>query len=152
MRGKQDEVMAVETTTRTAQSHPASAPKSKQQITTTRQAYTLNAQKAIKKKIKACDRQYDIKVEVKVGPNLYLTFTPIMFEAFRQAIKSTKSADMRVDCDKSGRTQTREVIHVYETEQSKHAMYTVNIYLTNSSILVNGPFHGVKTFISLSHK
>ena len=66
---------------------PMTYTPSKTENVTTKVDYTLNTKKALKKKLKATEREWNVRVENKSG-TLVLEFTPAPYEVFKQNVKS----------------------------------------------------------------
>lgn len=104
--------------------------------------YTLNVDKALKKKLDATKRQQNVLYEYTRG-GLVITADAATFELLKIAAniyyenlpESLGKAYITQSTDSTQRNNVQTTIRVHEQEQPA---YTVNLYLTSSRILVNG--------------
>lgn len=104
--------------------------------------YTLNIDKALKKKLDATKRQQNVLYEYTKG-GLVITADAATFELFKIAAniynenlpESLGKAYITQSTDSTKCNNVQTTIRVHEQEQPA---YTINLYLTSSRILVNG--------------
>ncbi|MEW8546327.1 MAG: hypothetical protein AB2693_22650 [Candidatus Thiodiazotropha sp.] len=108
--------------------------------------YTLNMDKAWKKKLEACNADFKVRSVFK-GGNYVFNFSTAMYELYREAlvkhfetIMDETDACIRVrykDClDNSGATVESQ-LKVYQSSTDK-LKYSINLYHTKSKVMVNG--------------
>ena len=102
--------------------------------------FTLNIEKNLHKKAKACSRN-DIKIERKRGQGGFvITLHPAIYELYKQTIRTLYSSfnleevEVRLDVDAEGNNH-RDVISVKEAGKS---FYTINLFHTTSRMQING--------------
>ena len=112
----------------------------------TRQSnFVLNQRVALTKKIKSC-KQETLAVKLEKGKNLRIHCSTTAFETIRKLIESqienSSTLEYISNEDLKGNMYS-EVVKVKEksntTRRNKRALFTVNIYRTTSSLLINGP-------------
>ena len=108
--------------------------------------FTLNMDRALKKKLNACNAEYKIYSECKSG-NYVFVFSTAMYELYRlksaehfDTVKSDENANIKVvykDCvDRSGATVELQM-KIYKKSNNR-LKYTINMYHTKCKLLVNG--------------
>lgn len=103
--------------------------------------YTLNMQKAARKKIAATERVDNVEVTLK-NKTLVMVFTPAPYELFKNGIQGyfgdCKDREFKrtVKPDNLGAT-VHESLAVLSKESGKK-LFTVNLYHTTSKVTVNG--------------
>ena len=115
--------------------------------------YRLNKEKAIRKKIDAANREYDVKIEDKRG-TLVITCTAAAYEVLRKELNdlywSPRFTKKCVDIgDKRALGHTAPVVETSLSicdPQSSHQLYRINMFHTTSRMDVNGKHYA--TFIS----
>ena len=112
---------------------------------TTRQAtFQLNKQRTLDKKIKACNNTQKLTITMENGNNLRILCSTTTFEQIRNLIDNAIQAsgyniEKVEDEDQDGQI-FRDTIKVKEKESRRNrAIYTINMYRTTSSMVVNGP-------------
>ena len=103
---------------------------------------SMNDEAAVRKKIKTCNEE-PLVVKLEKGNNLRIFFSTTTFEGVKQIIENTVSKINKIEYirneDQEGRIYS-ESIRVREKESRRNqVIYTVNIYRTKSSLLINGP-------------
>ena len=103
---------------------------------------SMNDEAAVRKKIKICNEE-PLVVKLEKGNNLRIFFSTTTFEGVKQIIENTVSKINKIEYirneDQEGRIYS-ESIRVREKESRRNqVIYTVNIYRTKSSLLINGP-------------
>ena len=113
-----------------------------------RRDYSLNYDKALRKKAKACQAEYLVSSEVK-RDNYIFSFSAAMYELYREnlaryfSMLNDDSSDIKVTfkdiCDKTGMV-TESLLKVFQKiPNSKDELkYTINMYHTKSRVMVNG--------------
>ena len=102
----------------------------------------MNEEAAVRKKIKTCNEE-PLLVKLEKGNNLRIFCSTTAFEGVKQIIENTVSKINKIEYirneDQEGRIYS-ESIRVREKESRRNqVIYTVNIYLTKSSLPINGP-------------
>ena len=108
--------------------------------------YSLNANKAMKGKLKACETEYKVKATNR-GGNQIIEFSAAMYELYRtslvkhfEALQNTDLANMKVEyrdiTDKTGLC-VESLIKV-SVRDDLTPKYTINLYHTKSKVMVNG--------------
>ena len=116
--------------------------------------YTLNKERALKKKEGHCLRQQGIQLCRKAAGNLYFVLSTCNFEAFFHVLEKVLNEQPDLEADfttnKDGATNTvAETIRVYDPNQmsqsrsrsnkeSRLHLYTINKYRSSSTALING--------------
>ena len=103
-------------------------------VTTKQDTFELNKVRALKKKQAAACRPDDIVVRMK-GQNVVIEFSTAMLELFKQALQECNIKPDRLDTDRS--KNSHRIIYKITSERGEY-LYTINIYLTTSSCMVNG--------------
>ena len=113
-----------------------------------RRDYSLNYDKALRKKAKACQAEYLVSSEVKCD-NYIFSFSAAMYELYREnlaryfSMLNDDSSDIKVTfkdiSDKTGMV-TESLLKVFQKiPNSKDELkYTINMYHTKSRVMVNG--------------
>ena len=104
--------------------------------------YTLNKDKSITKKIRACEREDIIDTEYKTG-NIVLTVQAGLYEIMKLTIQrlysnhpvENKRVVPKVTIEKSNNFETACTYTVFENDEK---VYVVNLYHTQSKIMING--------------
>ena len=101
----------------------------------------MDEEAAVRKKIKTCNEE-PLLMKLGKGNNLMFCSTTA-FEGVKQIIENTVSKINKIEYirneDQEGRIYS-ESIRVREKESRRNqVIYTVNIYRTKSSLLINGP-------------
>ena len=109
---------------------------------TRRARFSMNEEAVVRKKIKAYNEE-PLVVKLEKGNDLKIFCSTTAFEGVKQIIENTVSKINKIEYirnkDQEGRIYS-ESIRVREKESSRNqVIYTVNIYLTKSSLLINGP-------------
>ena len=114
----------------------------------TRQSnFVLNQMVALTKKIKSC-RQETLVAKLEKGNNLRINCSTTAFETVRKLIGSqidnSSTLEYLSNEDLKGNIYIySEVVKVKEksntTRRNKRVLFTVNIYRTTNSLLINGP-------------
>ena len=104
--------------------------------------FSMNEKAAVRKKIKTCNEE-PLLVKLEKGNNLRIFCSTTTFEGVKQIIENTVSKINKIEYirneDQEGRIYS-ESIRVREKESRRNqVIYTVNIYRTKSSLLINGP-------------
>ena len=104
--------------------------------------FSMNEEAAVRKKIKTCNEE-PLLVKLEKGNNLRIFCSTTAFEGVKQIIENTVSKINKIEYirneDQEGRIYS-ESIRVREKESRRNqVIYTVNIYRTKSSLLINGP-------------
>ena len=104
--------------------------------------FSMNEEAAVRKKIKTCNKE-PLLVKLEKGNNLRIFCSTTAFEGVKQIIENTVSKINKIEYirneDQEGRIYS-ESIRVREKESRRNqVIYTVNIYRTKSSLLINGP-------------
>ena len=103
---------------------------------------SMNDEAAVRKKIKTCNEE-PLVVKLEKGNNLRIFFSTTTFEGVKQIIENTVSKINKIEYIRNGDQERRiysESIRVREKESRRNqVIYTVNIYRTKSSLLINGP-------------
>ena len=111
--------------------------------------YDLNYDRAVQKKIRACNLEYSVKSEFKGGNHVF-TFSTAMYELYRdkliehlKGLDNNPNANIKVKCkdisEKSGMTVESQVrVHQKTRNGCGRLKYTINLYHTNNRIMVNG--------------
>ena len=104
--------------------------------------FSMNEEAAVRKKIKTCNEE-PLLVKLEKGNNLRIFCSTTTFEGVKQIIENTVSKINKIEYirneDQEGRIYS-ESIRVREKESRRNqVIYTVNIYRTKSSLLINGP-------------
>ena len=102
--------------------------------------YTLNIDKCLRKKLQAARRQ---KVEYAVkGGGIVANLDAVSFELFKHACSVYQNAFndqiVRVDKDSATDNKGNVVQHTYTVHLKNNVGYTMNLYLTKCSLLING--------------
>ena len=112
---------------------------SKTENVTTKVDYALNTKKTLKKKLKATEREWNVRVENKSG-NLVLEFTPAPYEVFKQNVKSfyKQSNENRIRVDEN-KNRVDESIPVFDGKggRKRNQLFRVNLYNTTFRVTVN---------------
>ena len=108
----------------------------------TRVPFTLNKDKAIKKKAQATNREDACKVVPKQGGNIVIFFSTAAYEIVKRLILQHYSRNYMERSDivpKDGAT-VEHIVTLYKdhTKCRKSKLYTINLYHTTSKILTNG--------------
>ena len=103
--------------------------------------FSMDEEAAVRKKIKTCNEE-PLLMKLGKGNNLMFCSTTA-FEGVKQIIENTVSKINKIEYirneDQEGRIYS-ESIRVREKESRRNqVIYTVNIYRTKSSLLINGP-------------
>ena len=103
--------------------------------------FSMNEEAAVRKKIKTCNEK-PLVVKLVKGNNPRIFCSTTALEGVKQIIENTVSKISKIECirneDQEGRIYS-ESIRVREKESRRNqVIYTVNIYLTKSSSLING--------------
>ena len=103
--------------------------------------YTLNERTAIQKKLKACKRQ-PLTIKIERGNNLRTLCSTATFEATRkiveEAVRENESFSI-IQCEDKERKIVSDIIKVTNKGvRGNRPIFTINIYRTASSFLVNG--------------
>ncbi|MEW8548708.1 MAG: hypothetical protein AB2693_34840 [Candidatus Thiodiazotropha sp.] len=102
--------------------------------------YVLNPDKCLRKKLQAAKRQ-QIEYAVKDG-GIVATMDAVSFELFRYSCKeyydNPKGHIVRVDRDSAKDSRGNIVQLTYTVHLKDNISYTVNMYLTKCSLLING--------------
>ena len=104
--------------------------------------YRLNKNKSITKKIRACEREHEIIAEYKTG-NIILTIQGGLYEIMKLTIQrlysdhpiENKRIVPKVSIEKSKNYETACTYTVFENGEK---VYVVNLYHTQSKIMING--------------
>ena len=104
--------------------------------------FNMNGKAALKKKIKTCNEEA-LVLKLEKGNNLRIFCSATAFEGVTKITENTVSKRNKVEHlrneDQKGRIYS-ESIRVKEKESRRNqVIYTVNIYRTKSSLLINGP-------------
>ena len=104
--------------------------------------FSMKEEEAVRKKIKACNEE-PLVLKLEKGNNLRIFCSTTAFEGVKQIIENTVSKINKIEYirneDQEGRIYS-ESIRVREKESRRNqVIYTVNIYRTKSSLLINGP-------------
>ena len=101
--------------------------------------FSMNEEAAIRKKVKTCNKE-PLVVKLEKGNNLRTFCSTTAFEGVKHIIENTVKLTKYIrDEDQEGRIYS-ESIRVREKESRRNqVIYTVNIYRTKSSLLINGP-------------
>ena len=107
--------------------------------------YVLNKEKCLNKKLKACDRaNYSTEMN---NFSANVLFNTASYEVFRRALAHfySNSSDYEIRgkplVDQASNI-AQEVIRVHDrNKRNKPHVYTLNMYNTKSSLMVNGPHH-----------
>ena len=104
--------------------------------------FSMNEEAAVRKKIKTCNEE-PLLVKLEKGNNLRIFCSTTAFEGVKQIIENTVSKINKIEYirneDQEGKIYS-ESIRVREKESRRNqVIYTVNIYRTKSSLLINGP-------------
>ena len=103
---------------------------------------SMNDEAAVRKKIKTCNEE-PLVVKLEKGNNLRIFFSTTTFEGVKQIIENTVSKIIKIEYIRNEDQERRiysESIRVRKKESSRNqVIYTVNIYRTKSSLLINGP-------------
>ena len=104
--------------------------------------FSMNEEAAVRKKIKTCNEE-PLLVKLEKGNNLRIFCSTTAFEGVKQIIENTVSKINKIEYIRNGDQERRiysESIRVREKESRRNqVIYTVNIYRTKSSLLINGP-------------
>ena len=111
------------------------------QLEPTKPPYSMDNKKAITKKIRASERDATIETEYKVG-NIVMKFQAGYYEIFKLAIHkmfenhqdTTISYEKRQTLDKND----LEVSYLYKVYKSKVKVFTINLYNTSCTVVING--------------
>jgi len=113
--------------------------------TTIKDSFTLNQGKAIQKKYKSCNAP-PLRISMLEGNNLRIWANPIVFEKLRIYIQETLKASSNIELaithksDKDGTVIHQDIMRVMDiTRTPPIQAFTVNVYRTQSSFLINGP-------------
>ena len=115
---------------------------SRRRVITRTARFSMNEEAAVRKKIKTCNEE-PLLVKLEKGNNLRIFCSTTAFEGVKQIIENTVSKINKIEYirneDQEGRIYS-EIIRVREKESKRNrVIYTVNIYQTKSSLLINGP-------------
>ena len=104
--------------------------------------FSMNEEAVVRKKIKTYNEKL-LVVKLEKGNDLKIFCSTTAFEGVKQIIENTVSKINKIEYirnkDQEGRIYS-ESIRVGEKESSRNqVIYTVNIYRTKSSLLINGP-------------
>ena len=104
--------------------------------------FRKNEETAVRKKIKTCNEE-QLVVKLEKRNNLRIFSSTTAFEGVKQIIENTVNKINKIEYirneDQQGRIYS-ESIRVREKESRRNQIrYTVNIYRTKSSLLINGP-------------
>ena len=104
--------------------------------------FSMNEEAAVRKKIKTSNEE-KLLVKLEKGNNIRIFCSTTTFEGVKQIIENTVSKINKIEYirneDQEGRIYS-ESIRVREKESRRNqVIYTVNIYRTKSSLLINGP-------------
>ena len=104
--------------------------------------YSLNKEKSVYKKVRACEREHMIVTEYKTG-NIVMTVQGGLYEFLKGSLQKLYSnhpqSHKKVECkqilEQSNNYETACTYTVFENDQKT---YVVNLYHTRSRIVVNG--------------
>ena len=104
--------------------------------------FSMDEEAAVRKKIKTCNEESSA-VKLEKGNNLRIFCIATAFEEVKQIVENTVSKINKIEYirneDQEGRLYS-ESIRVREKQSRRNqVIYTVNIYRTKSSLLINGP-------------
>ena len=104
--------------------------------------FSMNEEAALRKKIKTCNEEA-LVLKLEKGNNLRIFCSTTAFEGVKEIIENTVRKSNKVEHlrneDQGGRIYS-ESIRVKEKESRRNqVIYTVNVYRTKSSLLINGP-------------
>ena len=104
--------------------------------------FSMNEEAALRKKIKTCNEEA-LVLKLEKGNNLRIFCSTTAFEGVKEIIENTVRKSNKVEHlrneDQGGGIYS-ESIRVKEKESRRNqVIYTVNIYRTKSSLLINGP-------------
>ena len=101
--------------------------------------FSMNEEAAVRKKVKTCNKE-PLVVKLEKGNNLRTFCSTTAFEGVKHIIENTVKLTKYIrDEDQEGKIYS-ESIRVREKESRRNqVIYTVNIYRTKSSLLINGP-------------
>ena len=104
--------------------------------------YRINEKIAIDKKIKACNNE-PIQIKIEKVNDLRVYCCAIAFEGVRRILEKILETNYTINQtetkDKTGKIVI-EVIKVAQKESRRNeAIFTINIFRTKSSFLINGP-------------
>ena len=104
--------------------------------------YRINEKIAIDKKIKACNNQ-PIQIKMEKGNNLRVYCRAVAFERVRGIIEKILGTNYTINQAKTKDKTDKivsEVLRVAQKESRRNeAIFTINIFRTKSSFLINGP-------------
>ena len=114
--------------------------------------YTLNKRRALEKKLNHCQRNFSFRYETRQCNQLRFYFQTGYYELFRNGIdvwfnrnKSAYAITTREKIDAGG--NTTETIYQVRQERNGILNYTLNLYHTTTSALING--NNVKQFLTI---
>ena len=130
--------------------------------------YTLNHDKAMKKKLNACNAEMKVSTEFKGGGNYIIYFSAAMYELYRNALVQHFEC-LQEDTDRNIRVTSKDSIDCsgsvveslikISSRNSYRPKYTINLYHTQSKVMVNGKEahlfnseHGIIRDIILTHE
>ena len=103
--------------------------------------FSMNVEVAVRKKIKICNEE-PLVVKSEKGNNLRIFCSTTAFEGVKQIIENTASKINKIEHIRNEDQERKiysESIRVRENESKRNQeIYTVNIYRTKSSLLING--------------
>ena len=104
--------------------------------------FSMNEEAAVRKKIKTSNEE-TLLVKLEKGNNLRIFCSTTAFEGVKQIIENKVSKINKTEYIRNENQEGRiysESIRVREKESRRNqVIYTVNIYRTKSSLLINGP-------------
>ena len=104
--------------------------------------YRINEKIAIDKKFKACNNQ-PIQIKMEKGNNLRVYCRAVAFERVRGIIEKILGTNYTINQAKTKDKTDKivsEVLRVAQKESRRNeAIFTINIFRTKSSFLINGP-------------
>ena len=127
-------------------------PTSPQVLGTVRTKYTLNRELALKKKMKGCDKPpYDMKENkdstvIQLNTASFDMFTCAVLEHLENKPEYTV---LPFDQQDQMDSITADIIRVHYNDAERSRAFTVNLYRTQNSVMVNGIFHYVFRDIDL---
>ena len=102
----------------------------------------MNDEVVLKKKIKACNEEA-LVLKLEKGNNLRIFCSTTAFGGVKEIIENTVRKSNKVEHlrneDQGERTYSESIRVKEKKSRRNQVIYTVNIYRTKSSLLINGP-------------
>ena len=104
--------------------------------------YRINEKIAIDKKIKACNNK-PIQIKMEKGNNLRVYCSAVVFEGVRGILEKILETNYTINQtqtkDKTGKIVSAVMRVAQKESRRNEAIFTINVFRTKSSFLINGP-------------